>query len=180
MSKPANAEFQILKKLHDDVWLAKRNSDGEEFVARKISEFDRYIRAKKRGGPIDTNLKHEEGMGELFFTCNQAVALSALLNHEHIISIAGTIRQLPLKGLESDAEQYIVWDYCDAGNLENLFQDTTIPVRMDGYLPESLCWHVLKAVMRALLWLHSGERLFCDEGGNREWRKVDEGIHRWS
>ena len=31
------------------------------------------------------------------------------------------------------------------------------------YMPESLCWHVLRSVFKGLLWLHTGQRFFCSD-----------------
>jgi hypothetical protein len=39
-------------------------------------------------------------------------------------------------------------------------------------LPESLCWHVLKAISRALLWLHFGIKE--SDGRIGEWEECDE------
>ncbi|KAI1499469.1 hypothetical protein F5X99DRAFT_279795 [Biscogniauxia marginata] len=48
------------------------------------------------------------------------------------------------------------------------------PIPKRKFLPESLCWHVLCSVMKALAWLHDGAgELFRDEDGDFRMKYVD-------
>jgi serine/threonine protein kinase len=162
-------EFKLVKRCYDEIWLAQRVPDGKQFIARKITEFDAYLSAVAEGTVLDEHALEDRGVIELMFHHSQARSLSMLFNHENIVSIAGTIRTTPLKAPKSMVDEYIVWDFCDAGTLFDVLQEKSI-VRKPGYwLPESLCWHVLKAVMRALTWLHTGTRRYFDGWNGMMW-----------
>jgi hypothetical protein len=117
-----------------------------------------------------------------------AIPLSLILNHPNIISLVDIIQTSALEGSTSQRGPYgdiIVWEDMTAGSLSYLLPDpSTYPPFADHNawnllaaqnfhrfsLPESLCWHVLKAISRALLWLHYGVK----EGGTGEWEECDE------
>jgi len=117
-----------------------------------------------------------------------AIPLSLILNHPNVISLVDIIQTSNLEGSTSQCSPYgdiIVWEDMTAGSLAYLLPDpSTYPAFTDHNawhilaaqnfnrfsLPESLCWHVLKSISRALLWLHYGVK----EGGKGEWVECDE------
>ncbi|CRK44320.1 hypothetical protein BN1723_001006 [Verticillium longisporum] len=130
-----------------------------------------YLVKRKNGDVWQWDL-WQAGMGLVDFTNPDA-------NHENIVSLAGYLRQKPLNAKPfSDVEateDYLVWDNCDAGNLEALLVDKNPQVKNRRvFMPESLCWHVLTSVMRALAWAHDGYRHDVDwKAGTHMWAKTD-------
>ena len=122
-----------------------------------------------------------------------AKPLSQILNHPNIISLVDIIHTSALadSGPEAgDHADMMVWEDMDAGSLAYLLPSSNnLPAFEDveswhtlaspDYhrfsLPESLCWHVLRSITRALLWLHEGVK---ETGGfDGEWRKIDDDWH---
>ncbi|KAK0112571.1 hypothetical protein ONS96_001806 [Cadophora gregata f. sp. sojae] len=103
-----------------------------------------------------------------------AVPISLILNHPNIISLVDIVTNSGLEGTSPEAGPYgdiTVWEDMDAGSLSYLLPSaSTYPPFHDeatwhalasqNYnrpaLPEALCWHVLRSISRALLWLHYG------------------------
>ncbi|KAE8453271.1 hypothetical protein EG329_011338 [Mollisiaceae sp. DMI_Dod_QoI] len=103
-----------------------------------------------------------------------AVPLSRILNHPNIISLVDIIHKSVEEGDTKNLGKYsdiTVWEDMDAGCLSYLlppvnnypaFHDEKSWFNLAAQnfqrfsLPESLCWHVLKSISRALLWLHFG------------------------
>ncbi|KAL7935397.1 hypothetical protein V8C35DRAFT_299364 [Trichoderma chlorosporum] len=118
------------------------------------------------------------------YNLNQGPAIAQIFNHENIISIAGYLKADPV-GTGSAAigpqashpTNYIVWDYCDAGDLDTLLKRSWFRSH-DFRLPESLCWHVLISLLSAITYLHDGKRLFLNPkappGEERQWLPVDQ------
>ncbi|KAL2112624.1 hypothetical protein VUR80DRAFT_7049 [Thermomyces stellatus] len=159
-------EFQLVKQIEDDVWLAERLSDRERFLSRRLAELEL--------GATDLEDRSDaEGLVKLLSECGIDRALTRLLNHENILSLAGVIT--------ADESVWLVWDFPDAGTLSQLFHDRELAAAYTGkrYMPESLVWHVLRSVLSALAYLHEGSRLFVDEDNPVEtWRRrVDDDWH---
>ncbi|KAM0278984.1 hypothetical protein ACHAQH_004851 [Verticillium albo-atrum] len=178
MEEPQN--FELVKKLDGSRWLARRYTDGEGFIARQVNDFDEYYRSQHENpGFITTKQRDTKGLMDLVYEHNIGRQISHIFNHENIVSLAGYLRQQPLNAKpfsEVEAtEDYLVWDNCDAGNLEVLLVDKDPQAKNRRvFMPESLCWHVLTSVMRALAWAHDGYRLDVDwETGNHGWAKTD-------
>ncbi|KPM36644.1 hypothetical protein AK830_g9938 [Neonectria ditissima] len=155
-NKSRTARFELVKELEDNVWIATRKGDPrrEQYLARPFKSY------KPRGDKGSEDSPWQK----LLFRQNQAIALGTLLNHENIINIVGEIDRHPFtRTQEKDkgpgkTETYLVFDFCDAANLSTLFAD--YPVHYSSfYLPESLCWHVLRSLSRAVTYLHDGKRL---------------------
>ena len=103
-----------------------------------------------------------------------AIPMSRILNHPNIISVVDIVQNSSQEGSTSEMGQYgdiTVWEDMNAGCLSYLIPSvSSYPAFTDQRswhllaaqnfnrfsLPESLCWHVLKSVSRALLWLHYG------------------------
>ncbi|KAK1759721.1 hypothetical protein QBC47DRAFT_114832 [Echria macrotheca] len=102
---------------------------------------------------------------------------SDLLNHENLVSLHGA--HFVVQDLEAEQPDiYLLYDYCDAGNVESLLRKDTTPCKRTttGFLPESLIWHVTLGVLRALQWLHEGIRdtytAFDSEDGSGRCKRV--------
>ncbi|CAM1506388.1 Fc.00g060290.m01.CDS01 [Cosmosporella sp. VM-42] len=160
-------EFELFKELSKGVWIAVRRGDphGERFLAHRINQFDslhKHLEEDCRLTPEDKELL---GFQDLLYEFNQANAISQILNHENLVSLVGHIHREPFVGVNDQdhrlSEDYYVLDFCDAGNLKLLF-DTHQCTDSTYYLPESLCWHVLRSLTRAVMWLHDGKRPYID------------------
>ncbi|OHE94267.1 hypothetical protein CORC01_10427 [Colletotrichum orchidophilum] len=173
--------FQLVKRVQDNIWITRRNAqhsgyaDGEEFIARKVDDFDEYYEAGKYSMNFTTKKQRQiKGLMDLLYEHNMGRNISHILNHENIISLAGYLRQQPVHPRVQATEDYLVWDICDAGTLEILFADRHSEREPGCYLPESLCWHVLTSVMRTLVWLHDGYRQEVNWAtGERAWAQTD-------
>ncbi|KAL7911967.1 kinase-like domain-containing protein [Trichoderma velutinum] len=181
------SEFELLYETEQGIWFAtKRNDYGSpKYIVQPLgilegSDLEGTDEAKKQ-----ETADKLAAFYDLMHNLNQGPAIGQIFNHENIISIAGHIKTYPIIGAASAAEDsqlsrsrdYIVWDYCDAGNLSALFQ--SMPCKSpEFYLPESLCWHVLISLLNAITYLHDGKRLFLDAkapaGEERQWLLVDE------
>jgi serine/threonine protein kinase len=157
-------EFRFVKSIKDNVWLVESTNDNEPFIARRLEEFDHGYSQKEQ------NQAEINGMWDLLQKHDMMQCLAQILNHENIISIAGCINPKPLtSNPEYRYNTWLVWDYCDAGNLETLWTDKRLLLLAartpQKFLPESLCWHVLISILRALTWLHDGMRMLDTEDG---------------
>ncbi|TLS30672.1 hypothetical protein PpBr36_03340 [Pyricularia pennisetigena] len=99
---------------------------------------------------------------ELFNDTPAKDFVKQLLNHENLVSIAGEVtggRIVKDNGSTGTQScQYLVFDRCDAGTLDTMLQKPPAPLTSTGFMPPSLCWHVLVSLLRALAWLHDGYR----------------------
>ncbi|PHH69708.1 hypothetical protein CDD82_7555 [Ophiocordyceps australis] len=93
---------------------------------------------------------------------DSVTALAQVLNHPNLVSLVGRFR---IHGLPDQ----LVWDYCDQGNLATVFMNTSRPSAPIYFLPESLCWHVMRSLLRAVVHLHDGKRLVRDATGKNRW-----------
>ncbi|KAM6486110.1 hypothetical protein HDV62DRAFT_353173 [Trichoderma sp. SZMC 28011] len=172
------SDFQLLYKTEHGIWFAtKKNEYGSpKYIAQPLGIVD-------GSGQEDTE---DAAFHELMYNSNLGDAIAQIFNHENIISIAGHIKTHPFIGTApvagtpqlSRPRNYIVWDCCDAGNLSGLFLCMPHNKSRDFYLPESLCWHVLTSLLKAIAYLHDGKRLFLDTkapaGEERQWLLVDQ------
>lgn len=176
-------QFELVKKLKDDIWLAIRISNGEHFLAKRVGEFEEYFiqaREEQVFGYTTRKQRRVKGLYDLIYEHNMGRAVSHFFNHENLVSLAGHLRHKPLIRGPSDppqpTEDYLIWDDCDGGNLELLLvnKGPLRPPLLRSFMPESLCWHVLTSVMRAFAWIHDGYRqeIDWDSGGHR-WVKTD-------
>jgi len=115
--------------------------------------------------------------------------MSLILNHPNIISLIDIVRNTQEAGAVSEAGRYsdiTIWEDMDAGALSYVLPlANTYPKFEDAAswhalttqnfqrfsLPEGLCWHVLRSISRALLWLHHGVKETIDIPG--EWLPHD-------
>ncbi|TDZ59732.1 hypothetical protein CTRI78_v005083 [Colletotrichum trifolii] len=172
------ATFQLVKPIEGNIWLARKVgqlTDEEEFVARKVDDFDEYYDAGKYAVGLTTERQRQiKGLMDLLYDCNLGRNISHIFNHENIISLAGYSRQHPFHAQLDATEDYLVWDLCDGGFLNNLFTDRLNEREPKCFMPESLCWHVLTSIMRALAWLHEGHRQEVNWlTGEKHWVRTD-------
>lgn len=101
------------------------------------------------------------------------VSISRILNHPNIVSLVDIVQAASIPGnvMPGEYGNLTVWEDMDAGCLSRLVPSpNALPDLTDSEgwrklaaenlqrfsLPESLCWHVLSSISRALLWLHYG------------------------
>jgi serine/threonine protein kinase len=157
-------QFRLIKCIEDNVWLAERISDNEPFIARRLDEFD------LQHGEKNKSKAEKDRTWHLLKHQGMIACLAQILNHENIISIAGFMNAKPLlDNSEHLNNTWIAWDFCDAGNLETVMTDNRLLAEWSRsphkLMPEALCWHVLMAMLRALVWLHDGKRLVDTPNG---------------
>ncbi|KAI9805933.1 MAG: hypothetical protein M1825_000547 [Sarcosagium campestre] len=76
-----------------------------------------------------------------------------LYHHPNLINIVDIVWS---GNLEGDERHYAVWEHCDGGTLSRLLWHPESAEPID--IPEALCWHVLDALSKALLYLHHGQK----------------------
>ncbi|EXK33381.1 hypothetical protein FOXG_06171 [Fusarium oxysporum f. sp. lycopersici 4287] len=174
--------FELVEQVKKNVWIVTRKGDPrrEKYLASPSSPF-----GVKPDGTVDVaqTRREAEALNTLLSSHNQAYTIRQILNHENLVSIVGVIENWPFnKSQTSDVTpgsnvQMLVWDFGDAGNLSALFRH--YPCKSsEFYLPESLCWHVLRSLIRAVTYLHDGKRLIYrpEQLGRhmvREWVSVN-------
>lgn len=139
------ADFVIDKTLPNGIFLLRKTTDisnsGERFLGCLLP-------------PERTKITQLEQRGA-------GKSLLNLLNHENLVNLQTTFVSQPVNGTGlSPPQSLIIWDYCDAGSLADIFADPpdTQESDGDGFLPEGLVWHVALGILRALQWLHEGVR----------------------
>ncbi len=155
--KELQSNFELIKTLSQGVEVGARKNDGELFVAHHFYQEQDPDRK-------ELNTLFARGAGD---------AMLDLLNHENVVSIVTATTNKPLTGPgNAPPVNRLLWDYCDAGTLEQLLAEPPVQRRPDetGFLPESLVWHVGISMLRALQWLHEGIRdTYGTEPGNKAW-----------
>lgn len=179
-SEDDNPDFELVKELGEDIWIAVRKGEArrEQFLAFP-SPWENCISEGPAGFPTDRLYEEAKAFNQLLYDHNQAWTVRQVLNHENLISIVGVFEHAPLVRSQhsnpDSVESYLVWDFCDAANLSAVFrqhprEDTAF------YLPESLCWHVLRSLTRAVAHLHDGKRLAVEggvSGSEKQWVSTD-------
>ncbi|UNI18292.1 hypothetical protein JDV02_004568 [Purpureocillium takamizusanense] len=129
------SEFTLVDEIDSGVWSASTADVEGRFLARRVAD---YHHRQAKDNAVLLELQHD--------------SLARVLNHENIVSLVGRVRDPGAGG------DFFVWDYCDGGSLDTLLRW----VRCEStlyHLPEALCWHVLRALVRAVAFLHDGKRL---------------------
>ncbi|KAL5328653.1 hypothetical protein ACEPPN_002155 [Leptodophora sp. 'Broadleaf-Isolate-01'] len=160
-----------------------RTSDQTKYLASKIPK----VVVKEIDGTVGNTL-----LADVILPV-AAVPISLILNHPNIISLVDIVRNSNFEGSVSETGPYgdiTVWEDMDAGSLSYLLPSaSTYPAFHDeatwhalasqNYnrpaLPEGLCWHVLRSISRALLWLHHGVKETIGIPG--DFQKHDEDWH---
>ncbi|KAI1141600.1 hypothetical protein F5Y05DRAFT_267461 [Hypoxylon sp. FL0543] len=188
-----STEYDFTTELSPGVWKVCRQMDRIEFLAHDIT--DQLTTDPRNPEENQTDLaslinsEHPD----------IASLVGRILNHENLVNMVDMITvQKSNAGGPPVQRTYAVWDFCDAGNLGNLLANTHVPdskpttdpdeeweeeeeppileedegqrIEKTVFLPESLCWHVLISVLRALAWLHNGSRDAKEDNGRVEMR----------
>lgn len=162
----AEPGFELISEIHDGVWTAASIGQPQagRFLARQMREYQRPSQGKKGARPVPDMSKTLEASSVLH-----------VLNHENLVSLVGRVRAQQKRGRGKRppaGADFLVWDFCEAGNLETLLG--WIHCESTAYhLPESLCWHVVRALVRAVTYLHDGKRLVASQTAGHEWRMGD-------
>ncbi|KAI1444449.1 hypothetical protein F5Y02DRAFT_178489 [Annulohypoxylon stygium] len=143
------SKYDFVDEIKDDVWKVRRKEDQIEYLAHDITEL-----MVSDGNPTDLHQLLTSEKTKII------EPLKAILNHWNIVSLKDIISVQTPDESQVDRLYYAIWEFCDAGNLGNLFfgVQRRSPRESNLFLPESLCWHVLLSVTRALAWLHEGAR----------------------
>ncbi|KAJ4012965.1 hypothetical protein NW752_006235 [Fusarium irregulare] len=163
--------FEFLGKPDENIWIVTRRGDPrkEQYLASPSNPYGVFPDGSVYGDPAQSR-RNVEAQRSLMSKHNQAYTVRNILNHENLLSIVGIMQyqvftQCQAPEAEQDNVELLVWDFADAGNLSNLFRH--YPVEDSShYLPESLCWHVLRSMTRAVTWLHEGKRLVYQHEGD--------------
>ncbi|CAG8951233.1 hypothetical protein HYFRA_00007980 [Hymenoscyphus fraxineus] len=118
------------------------------------------------------------------------IPISRILNHPNIVSLVDIVQNSLQAGntsLIGGSGDVTIWEDMDAGSLSYIVplanglpalddkaaweQLTTVNSKRPA-LPEGLCWHVLRSMARALIWLHHGIKETAGVPG--EWEKRDQ------
>lgn len=159
MDKPEldKAEYVLDKPLGKELCVVRRVSDGELFLCHEFDIEDRREYATLRA------LYHRGAY----------TSAAEVLNHENLISLTGPITNTPLRGWGGgdEKQRYLLWDWCDAGTLDTILREPPVARTKEGFLPESLVWHVALSTLKALMWLHEGWRERYDQE-SEHWRSA--------
>ncbi|KAI1434756.1 hypothetical protein GGR50DRAFT_694820 [Xylaria sp. CBS 124048] len=171
-------KYEFIAELAPKVWKISRKSDRMEYLAHDVTDILFDIDRKPVEVTDHGHLLRPDGQ-------NLLQQVEMILNHPNLVSLVDSFPlQFSTTARLGHDKWFMVWDYCDAGNLGNLLvpsqprpQDLfpkpkPKPTTDDGdiemndlspssnerpkFLPESFCWHVLTSILRALTWLHDG------------------------
>lgn len=174
-------KYDFVVEISPGIWKISRKSDGTKYLAQDVT--DTLFADIGSNPPILTDY------GQLLVQGDQDALkmVRLVLNHPKLVRLVDCFTlQFSSSGKLGREQWFTVWDYCDAGNLGNLFvpsqprarHETASldPENGDGdiamkdappepeagedadFLPESFCWHVLTSLLGALAWLHDGVR----------------------
>ena len=98
--------------------------------------------------------------------------MNDLLDHENLVGM------WDYTGFDGEGQQKeTTWVFNDAGTLNRLILSKRRPARLPTVsthegLPESLIWHTLISLLKAVLWLHCGQHGYREKGRRRNWTPV--------
>ncbi|KAH6647621.1 hypothetical protein BKA67DRAFT_539471 [Truncatella angustata] len=199
-AKKRSLKYEFVTEKSPGTWIVSRKRDRFEFLAR--DETDLLQDAVGQLTPFGHVLSPDE------HDMNIMEPIMRIFNHENLINFVDwiqiqTTETATISG--GPPRQFFIWDFCNAGTLENLFfaeRHTSRSSLHDdqlqreaadglpssqrewtGFLPEAFCWHVVVSVLRALAWLHHGLREDWDctrnawvvKGANIDWHTI---LHR--
>lgn len=170
-------KYDFAAELVAGTWRVIRKKDRFEFLAR--DETNRFQDESGTMTPLGTML-HPQGM-------NLLLPIMRIFNHENLINLIDWIQvqRGQTTNYSGRSRHYIIWDFCNAGTLENLFfadqvlldselatdqrlreeasankdhEMSADGLQPSGFLPEAFCWHVTVSILKALAWLHDGLR----------------------
>jgi len=162
----ANSQYSVFKTFPDGRILVRRHTDGETLIGHPFA--------------IDEDPKLSAAFSS---QSRPGLAAAALLNHPNIVSLHTEFITSPVvgqiaAGVDARPKRYLLWDFCDAGTVADLLAKPPCKAGTTGFLPESLVWHVMLDMLRALQWIHEGIRETytvvdrIDEDGRRLCNKI--------
>ncbi|KAI1777067.1 hypothetical protein F4818DRAFT_439427 [Hypoxylon cercidicola] len=178
--------YDFLTEVSPGVWKVSDKKTRTEWLAHDMTDSltqDSFSPRLQNRTPFRTLLETE---------WNRVLSpMFTILSHDNLVRMKDWINvKKPLVGGNTEYRTYVVWDNCDAGVLGNLLVPPPVPVKtkkkypdndddavkvddsedeeytLEPFMPESICWHVLLSIMKALAWLHDGswEILYGNEG----------------
>ncbi|KAK4153086.1 hypothetical protein C8A00DRAFT_15676, partial [Chaetomidium leptoderma] len=160
------------------LYLVRRTTDGELLLARPLDNTDndpattnqqeKIAELMRRGaGTALANLLNHENLISIhdeFVTVPLLPGSSSSSTSSSSSSSENTTTSRT-KGVRKGERRMFLWDWCDAGTLQGVFDEYELApaqrqadVVAEGFLPESIVWHVGLGLLRALQWLHEGVR----------------------
>ncbi|KAI1768522.1 hypothetical protein GGR53DRAFT_377795 [Hypoxylon sp. FL1150] len=165
-------DYDFITEISPGVWKVRDKKNRVEWLAHEMT-VDLYNPENDEPTAFRSLMSDSERIYRPMF---------AILSHDNLVRFKDWITsKRPLVGGGFEYRIYAVWDFCDAGNLGNLLVRPPVhtpgPLKrypedepntvdywanfpeeeeVEQFLPESLCWHVLLSVMKALSWLHDG------------------------
>ncbi|KAI1116422.1 hypothetical protein F5Y14DRAFT_64099 [Nemania sp. NC0429] len=190
-------KYEFITEIAPNVWKISRKSDRMDYLAHDVTDM-LFADVNSNPQKLTDYGRLLAPDGE-----NMIENVKAVLNHPNLVCLVDCFAlQFSDSGKLGREQWFAVWDYCDAGNLGNLLlppqphpQDPAPSVQHgngDGdiemedasreagewaaakFLPESLCWHVLTSLLRAITWLHDGVYDVV-QGEDGRWKMIDEG-----
>ncbi|KAK8053499.1 hypothetical protein PG996_012800 [Apiospora saccharicola] len=174
------SKYDFTSEVSPGIWKVVRKSDRAHYLARDVSP---WLLDHGSDTPSHTSL--------LWLLDNQRMIepVMAVLNHENLVNFIDWVQLIGWKDSKHPEQvtHFFIYDYCNAGTLENLFQTEMrimpssnearleVPIEHDRFLPESLCWHVLCSILKGLAWLHDGIREDLNPNTN-EYEVFDAGL----
>lgn len=180
--------YDFITEISPGVWKVYDKTDRSEWLAHDMS--DSFATNSEKPTPQNRTAFRHLLETEQRRVLNPVVTI---LSHDSLVRLKDWITVgKPQVGGNVQYRSYAVWDYCDAGVLRNLLvsrfalhpppekvypdrdeekrpvenSDDPDKFELEPFLPESLCWHVLISIMKALAWLHDGSwEVFTDENG---------------
>ncbi|KAI2636724.1 hypothetical protein GGS21DRAFT_512910 [Xylaria nigripes] len=172
-------QYEFITEIAPKVWKIYRKNDRMEYLAQDVTD--------TLFTDIDRDPQKLTDYGRLLRPDghNMLQRVEMILNHPNLVCLVDHFAlQQSNSGRLGRDRWFMVWDYCDAGNLGNLlvpsqprpqdraltpqprYEDEDVAMHdapsnsrnKSKFLPESLCWHVLTSVLKALAWLHDGVR----------------------
>ncbi|KAI0839837.1 hypothetical protein F5Y06DRAFT_302965 [Hypoxylon sp. FL0890] len=111
-----STEYDFTTELSPGVWKVCRQLDRVEFLAHDITEYLTKDPRDPEGNQTDLGFLVNAD------TPNIAGPLGMILNHENLVNMVDKISVQKFNvGGRPERRTYAIWDFCDAGNLGNLF-----------------------------------------------------------
>ncbi|KYK55024.1 hypothetical protein DCS_06985 [Drechmeria coniospora] len=164
--------FELVEEVDEGIWIAVKPGEPQagRFLARRIDKLSEQQR---------------QAVGSLMGIQGQGSVVGQVLGHRNLVSLVGHMEQ-PGAGTNTGPSppcgagaDFFLWDLCEAGSLGSLL--SAVPNQPNGlHLAESLCWHVLRALLGAVVHLHDGKSLVVHRAGAARafrWLSVREDWH---
>ncbi|KAG9239156.1 kinase-like domain-containing protein [Amylocarpus encephaloides] len=183
------SSIQVLRTRDNTAFLASKIPDvrTKDAPLPPVSESDSDSYSSDGESSIAEDEGYKTKLADVIIP-TAGVAISHILNHPNLISLVDIVQNSRPGASAGPLSNLTVWEDMNAGCLAYLVPSANfLPSLNDAAawhalsapnynrfsLPESLCWHVLRSISRALLWLHTGYK----EDVELNWQKHDEDWH---